>query len=195
MGEIQYKLSWNDYGQIVEDLWKDLQAKLTQNNVKIDAIVIILREGGFTGLPLAYKLNTYKVMTLQFKYMLYNGSNELKYIAGMPEVTYELPKNPVFLLCDSFPAGGETKKLAVAKIKEKYPTAKFVFASLVEDKTSNQVSEIIFSAFGVDADEEAKTNYPLLKNAGVTNIYYILLPWENEKEELAGPDHKEWKYN
>ena len=79
--EIQYKLNWNDYGQLIEDLWVNLQAKLKLHAVSIDAIVIVLREGGFTGLPLAYKLNTYKVMTIQFKYMLIPWENEVEELA------------------------------------------------------------------------------------------------------------------
>ena len=47
----------------------------------------------------------------------------------------------------------------------------------------------------VDVDENFVTTHKIFVNAGVKNILYTLLPCENEGEELAGPDHKEWKYN
>jgi hypothetical protein len=154
-----------------------------------------MREGGFTGLPLAYKLNTYKVLTIQYKYMLYEGSNELKFISDIQDVAYDLPESPLFLLCDTFPAGGSTKSLAIKKIKEKYPSARFIFASLVEDKTSKDIDDIIFSAFAIDLDNEGKSTQKILVEAGVKNAMNILLPWENEVEELSGINGKKWEYN
>lgn len=193
--ETNFRLSWDQYGVLVNDLWVDLKSKLDSTNTKIDAIIMIVREGGFTALPLAYKLNTYKVLSIQYKYILKDGGNELKFISGLPDTTYEIPETPVFLLCDTFPAGGQTKNLAINKIKEKYPKAKFVFASLIQDSLSDQIPEIIFSAFAVDVDKGWKTNHPIYKEAGVENVLYTLLPWENEEEELAGVEQKEWRYN
>ncbi len=195
MTGIQYKLSWNEYGQLIDDLWKNLKTKLDATNTKIDAIIVVIREGAFTSIPLAYKLNTYKVIPIQFKYMLYEGSNELKQITKIPELMYDLPKSPIFLLCDTFPAGGDTKKMVIAEFKKKWPDAKFIFGSIIEDKSVDAVPDILWRAHAVDVDESYVTEHPIYKNAGVTNVLYTLLPWENEQEELAGPDKKEWKYN
>lgn len=118
---------------MIEDLWHDLNKKLVKGGVKINAVIAILREGVFTAFPLAYKLNTYKILTIQYKYMLYDGSNELKMISGLSKANFKLPEYPVFLLCDTFPCGGKTKFLAAEEIKTKYPKCKFVFASLIQD--------------------------------------------------------------
>ncbi len=195
MSAIQYKLSWNEYGLLLDDLWVNLSKELAESNIKVDAIITVIREGCFTGIPLAYKLNTYKVIPIQFKYMLYEGRNELKQIAKIPELLYQLPNDPTFLLCDTFPAGGDTKKLVIDEFKKDYPRAKFVFASLIEDVSADKIRDIVLRVHAVDVDDEYRTDHPVYKNAGVTNVLYTLLPWENEEEELAGPDHKEWKYN
>ncbi|HBL51800.1 MAG TPA: hypothetical protein DDZ05_01065 [Candidatus Blackburnbacteria bacterium] len=195
MPGIQYKLSWDEYGQLTADLWNNLEKKLQELNLKIDAIIVILREGVFTGIPLAYKLNTYKVIPIQFKYMLYEGRNEQKQITKIPEILYKLPDKPTFLLCDTFPAGGNTKKLAIEEFKKVYPNSKFVMSSLIEDKSADKLPDIILRVHAVDVDNEYNTNHPIYKRAGVTNVLYTLLPWENEQEELAGPDYKEWNYN
>lgn len=136
------KITWEQYGELIETLWQDLKLKLDQHKVHIDAIIPILREGAFTGIPLAYKLNTYKVLPIQYKYLLHDGSNELVKIADLPEVQYEIPSKPVFLLCDTYPCGGKTKELAVADVKCKFKDARFVFASLLQDDTANKIDGV-----------------------------------------------------
>jgi len=193
--KIQYRLSWDEYGSLVEDLWKDLDTKLKEHNVKIDAIIAILREGVFTATPLAYKLNTYKVIPIQFKYMLYDGRNELKQISKIPELNYTLPESPIFLLCDTFPSGWKTKSLAIEEFKKIYPNAKFVFASLLQDASANENKDILFSAYAADVNANWETKHPVYVKAGVTNVLYTALPWENIEEELAGPNMTKWEYN
>ena len=191
-----YQLTWDHYGILIEDLWKDLKQKLVNNNVRIDAVIAILREGVFTALPLSYKLNTYKVLTIQYKYMLYDGSNELKKIADLSESTIEIPEEPVFLLCDVFPCGGKTKFLAVEDIKKKYPKAKFVFASLVQDHSVENHEDFLFSAYAFDVNAKWETTHPLFKKLGIEkNALDVCLPWENKDEEYAAVNEKEWKYN
>ncbi len=190
-----FPLTWEHYGVLIEDLWLDLARKLKKNNVKIDAIIAILREGTFTALPLAYKLNTYKVLTIQFKYLLHEGSNELVYVSGLQKTSYQLPKTPTFLLCDTFLCGGKTKFLAVKKIKEKYPQAKFVFASLIQDHSVEDHKDFLFSSFAFDINKKWETTHPLFIKLGINksalNVYF---PWENEKEEIASVQSRKWEY-
>jgi hypoxanthine phosphoribosyltransferase len=190
-----FPLTWEHYGIIIEDLWKDLSSKLTDKNIKIDAIVTILREGAFTALPLAYKLNTYKVLTIQYKYMLNDGSNELRKISDLSKANFELPEHPIFLLCDTFPCGGKTKFLAMEEIKKVYPTCKFVFASLIQDLTVEKNPDVICAAFGFDIDENWHTTHPLFKKLGIEkSALNVVLPWENKEEEEASVNMKAWEY-
>lgn len=191
-----YPLSWNDYGILIEDTWKNLSKEIKKHNIKIDAVIATLREGTFTAMPLAYKLNTYKVLTIQYKYMLYEGHNKLEYISGLQEVEYEIPEEPVFLLCDTFPCGGKTKFLAVDKIKEKYPKAKFIFASLVQDHSVENHKDFLFSAYGFDVNDKWETTHPLFKKYGIeNNALNVTLPWENMGEEMAAVNMGKWEYN
>ena len=197
MDEVDFfPLSWEHYGILIEDLWKDLEKKLNQHEVKIDAVVMILREGGFTALPLAYKLNTYKILSIQYKYILHDGSNELKKISDLSEASFEIPNNPVFLLCDTFPCGGKTKFLAIDDIKKKYPNSKFVFASLIQDLSVEKNEDILFSAYGFDVNEKWETTHPLFKKLGIDKkALDVYLPWENKEEEEASVHSKKWEYN
>lgn len=190
-----FPLTWEHYGLLIEDLWKDLKIKLEDKEIEIDAIVTILREGMFTAMPLAYKLNTYKIFTVQYKYMLYDGGNELTKIAGLSTSNVEIPTDPVFLLCDTFPCGGRTKFLAVEDVKKVYPTAKFVFASLVQDHSVENHPDFITSAYAFDVNDKWETTHPLFKELGIANnALDVFLPWENAEEEFAAVNEKEWKY-
>lgn len=193
-GTIQHILTWEEFGQLIDDLWKNLESALRKNKTKIDAIIVIIREGVFTGVPLSYRLNTYKVIPIQYKYMLYQGSNELKQITEIPTIKYELPDNPVFLLCDTFPAGGKTKDLAIEEFKKLYPSAKFVFASIIQDVSTQKHPDILYSVYAVEVNDKWETTHPVYTKAGVTNVLYTALPWENVDEELAGANKSEWKY-
>ncbi len=191
--KIQYKLSWNEYGELIEDLWNNLKPKIS--DLKIDAIIPILREGAFTAIPLAYKLNTYKIIPIQFKYMLFNGGNELKQIAQIPQVNFSISDDPIFLLCDTFPCGGNTKLLAIQEFKKIYTKARFVFVSIIQDLTISQNMDILSHAYAVSVNEDWETDHPIFTKAQVKNVLNVLLPWENAGEELAGPNMTEWNYN
>lgn len=196
MNSSYYPITWEQYGILIEDLWRDLDKKLTQKNIKIDAVIVILREGVFTGMPLAYKLNTYKVLTIQYKYVLKNGSNELKKISGLSQANFDIPKSPIFLLCDTLPCGGKTKFLAVEEIKKVYPDCKFVFASLIQDHSVENHPDFITSAYAFDINDKWETTHPLFKKLGIEkNALNMCLPWENEKEEVASVEMLEWNYN
>ncbi|HLB51589.1 hypothetical protein A3F07_01665 [candidate division WWE3 bacterium RIFCSPHIGHO2_12_FULL_38_15] len=191
-----YPLTWEHYGVLIEDLWKDLNSKLKSQNIKIDAVIAILREGVFTALPMAYKLNTYKILTIQYKYILNNGSNELKKISGISQANFELPPSPIFLLCDTFPCGGKTKFLATEEIKKVYPTCKFVFVSLIQDHSVENHPDFISSAYAFDINDKWETTHPLFKKLGIDkNALNVYLPWENKEEEEASVNQLEWKYN
>jgi len=196
MSENFFPLTWEHYGILVEDLWQDLNTKLQSKNIKIDAVIAILREGVFTAMPMAYKLNTYKILTIQYKYILHDGSNELKKISGLSEANFDLPNSPVFLLCDTFPCGGKTKFLATEEIKEKYPNCKFIFVSLIQDSSVENHPDFLTSAYAFDVNEKWETTHPLFKKLGIEkNALNVVLPWENEGEEQASVHQTEWKYN
>ena len=190
------KVDWNKFGEFVDRLYQNLKKYLDENNVKIDAIVPILREGGFTGLALAYKLNTWKVIPAHYKYRLYDGGYELEKKAELPKILYDLPNNPVFLLVDTWPCEGTTS-IAVAKdLKSSFPNCKIISANLFCDTDHFPINHEIFEKviFGLHMDMFGKYSKEEASKLGIdTNMY--LFPWQSEQEESAGPLQKEYKYN
>lgn len=188
------RLSWNDFGELVDLLYSSLSDYLDKQNKSVDLIVPILREGGFPALTLAYKLNTYKILPIQFKYLLYDGSHELKKITEFPSTIVEIPANPTILLCDTFPAGGKTKSLAYEEIVKKFPNSKVIFASVFQDELTD-MEQFEANVYAISCKSDGSTNSPYMIKRGVKNVYDILLPWENEKEEEAGPKKLAYEYS
>lgn len=55
-------MSWGDYGKILENLGQKVEKYVKENNIKIDAVVPILRGGMFPGGYLTYKLGLLRVL-------------------------------------------------------------------------------------------------------------------------------------
>ncbi|MFS8159402.1 MAG: hypothetical protein ACMG6E_04155 [Candidatus Roizmanbacteria bacterium] len=188
------KISWNEFGELVDMLYVNLSDYLKKTHQSVDLIVPILREGGFPALALAYKLNTYKILPIQFKYMLYAGRHELRQITEFPETSIELPNEPTIVLCDTFPAGGKTKDLAYENIQKKFPGSKVIFASIFQDESTN-LKTFECNVYAVSTKSDGSTDNPFMTERGIDNVFDILLPWENEKEEEAGPKKLAYEYN
>ena len=58
------QLNWNDYGKRVDILFKKTKEFLQKNKYQLSAIVPIIREGMFIGLPFAFKFNTWKIIPI-----------------------------------------------------------------------------------------------------------------------------------
>ncbi|MBR9707678.1 MAG: hypothetical protein GOV15_04545, partial [Candidatus Diapherotrites archaeon] len=126
------KMSWDEYEKLVDQLYEKITIYFKENNLKLSAIAPILREGGFAGLTLAYKFNTYKVIPIQYKYLLIGGGEmpPLKEISEIPIIHYELPENPVILIVDNMPFTGSSAKNVARKYKERFPGCKLIYASV-----------------------------------------------------------------
>lgn len=93
-------MSWEDYGKILENLGQKVEKYVKENNIKIDAVVPILRGGMFPGGYLTYKLGLLRVLTVQYKYFFVDGKIELRKILGLPKDGLSLPAKPTFLLVE-----------------------------------------------------------------------------------------------
>jgi hypoxanthine phosphoribosyltransferase len=188
-------LSWNRFGKLIDKLYKKIEDSLKEKNLTIDAIVPIIREGGFTGLALAFKFNTWKVIPIQFKYRLYKGGSQLEQKTKLPRLLYELPEKPVFLLVDTLPFGGSTAKACAKEFKTKYPSCRVVYASLFQDYTFPRNDKIFdMVVYAVLTDDTGKLSAKEAKKLGVDKKVY-LLPWKNEEEERASIKEEDYSYN
>lgn len=190
------RVDWNTYGRMVDTLWDKLHDYLTASGTTIDAVVPILREGGFTALPLAYKLNTWKVIPAHYKYRLFEGGYALEKKAELPNLLYELPAKPTFLLVDTYPVKGDTSVAAAGDLKAAYPDCRIVCALLFCDPAQFAMDNPLFQAvvYGTRADVLGTYSPEEAARLGYDQTQY-LFPWQHEKEESAGFTGEAYTYS
>jgi len=192
------QLNWNDYGKRVDILFKKTKEFLQKNKYQLSAIVPIIREGMFIGLPFAFKFNTWKIIPIQFKYFLkpkispYDQVPTL--IADTPKLHYDLPKNPIFLVTDVYPGGGKTAAAVGKELKKKYPTSKLIYVSMFQDISFKKPKEYAASLSLCLTDDTDQLSKEEKIKRGVETEYY-LMPWHNPDEEMAPVIGKIYNYD
>ena len=85
-----YKLKWNEYFQgELSILANKIVGYVKENNVKIDAVVPILRGGNIPGTYLAYKLNILRITPVQYKYFFKDAVANLVQIQRVNEELFD----------------------------------------------------------------------------------------------------------
>lgn len=192
------KLDWNQFGERMDKLFAKVKKYFDENEIKLSAIVPILREGGFVALPFCYRFNTWKIIPIQFKYFLKPGVDPYKQIptqiSELPELHYDLPDEPVFLLTDVFPGGGRTCKAAGEALKKKYPKSKLFYASMFQDVAFVKPEIYEESFYQCQTDDTDQFTMEEKVERGIETEYY-LMPWHNADEEMAPILEKEYNYD
>lgn len=187
------RLSWDTFEHYCTDLFNQITSYLDETGEHIDLIVPLMREGGFVGLSIAYKLNTWKVLPLSSKKFEENGSYPIKLLAPIPKPLFALPEKPLVLIVDALTLSGKTVKWSREKLSELYPHARFMYASILQDYSTDIDKGFIktFHCFLGD-DKNTLSQEEADKRDIDKNIY--LFPWQNEKEEIAGILRQNYEY-
>ncbi len=189
------QMTWEEYAEILEDLYKKVSKYIKDNKIKIDAVVPILRGGGFPGTYLAFKLHLLRILPVQFKYFFENGDLEkikLKMLLGLPK-DVSLSKNPTFLLVECNCCFGLTSVSAAKHLRERYPKCKIIFAADTMDYSYQKLEQMDAIFYG-DLTNDTKTlTEAECKKKGV-NCKLRYLPWENLEEEYTTVQAKQFKY-
>lgn len=187
------KMSWDDYGKILEKLYKKVSKYLKENNIKIDAVVPILRGGAFPGTYLTFKLNLLRILPVQYKYFFIGKKIELRKILDFPRTNLNLPKKPIFLLVENNHCFGLTNSSAAKDLKKKFPNCRIISAVDHMDYSYQKVecAEKIF--YGRLTNETRVLTKKECKEKRIENISY-LFPWEKLDEEWITVKGKQFKY-
>lgn len=195
MEQIKYKksdfkmLSWEEYGEILENLYKKVNKYLKNNKIKIDAVVPILRGGAFSGIFLAYKLHILRIIPVQYKHL---GINLVQFIS-INNSNLKLPHKPVFLLVENNHCFGETAVKAAEDLKKKFPKCKIIYAAALAD--FSHINKKIFDrCFYGELTNETKTLSNGEAKSKKVRDYLSLFPWEDINEEYAAVCLKDFKY-
>ncbi len=187
------KMSWEDYGKILDNLGQKVEKYIKENNIKINAVVPILRAGAFPGTYLAYKLGLLRILPLQYKYFIVDKNFELRRILALPKNNLGLPKNPVFLLVEGNHCYGVTGLNAAKDLKADFPGCKIIYAADTMDYAyqKNEYADQIF--YGELTNETRALSGKDCQRKGIENITNVF-PWENVEEEWTTVQGKQFEY-
>lgn len=187
------KMSWEDYGKILENLGQKVEKYVKENNIKIDAVVPILRGGMFPGGYLTYRLGLLRMMPVQYKYFFVDGKIELKKILGIPKEGSNLPAKPTFLLVEGNHCYGITGLNAAKDLKADFPGCTIIYAADTMDYSyqKNEAADRIF--YGKLTNETRDLNAEQCEKLGIENISNMF-PWEDIKEEWTTVEGKQFEY-
>jgi len=187
------KISWEEYGDVLEVLYKKVDRYLRTNKVKIDAIVPILRGGAFPGVFFSYKLHILRIIPVQYKY-LFEGSFKLRQLMPVRKPNFKLPKNPTFLLVENNHCYGTTAIKVAGDLRKKFPGCKIVYAAAWVDYSNRENKIFDVSFYGKLTNETGGLSKQEVEKRGIENSM-SLFPWEDINEEFAAVSSKEFKYD
>ena len=187
------KISWEDYGVVLENLYKKVQKYIQEENIKIDAVVPILRGGAFPGTYLTFKLHLLRILPVQYKYFFIGKKIQLRKVLDFPKIGLQFPRKPNFLLVENNHCFGLTASTAAEDLKQDFPNCKIIYAADHIDYSyqKNDYADAIF--YGRLTNETKALTLKECKAKKVENISY-LFPWEDLDEEWITVKGKQFKY-
>jgi hypothetical protein len=187
------KLSWEEYGEILEKLYGKVAKYVKKGNIKMDAVVPILRGGSFPGAYLAYKLHLLRVVPVQYKYFFIKEKIVLKKLLGVPKTGIKLPKKPTFLLVENNHCFGLTAATAAKDLKKEFLGCRIIYAVDTMDYSCQKAVDAEVTFYGKLNNETRGLSREEANEKGLTNDM-SLFPWEDLEEEWTTVQGKQFRY-
>lgn len=175
---IQYEdeirtMSHREFKKYVLKLTREIKKYTTENNLRIDYVVPILRSGAVPAVYIANELNIVKFAPIQVKKIKQNGRydhiillNSLKDLDNQKEMN--------LLVVEGTYSSGETARTALKQIKNTLPNARILFACVCARREENLPKDIDKSFYGFSLAREKLFVYP----------------WELKEQKETHPDQK-----
>lgn len=188
------RVSWEEYAKTLEILGKKVGDYLKKENIKIDAIVPIMRGGAFPGTYLAYRLAILAILPVQYKYFFKGNKMILKRLTDYPQHKFNFPKHPTFLIVEGNHCFGTTAKVAIDDLKKRFSGCKILYAVDHEDASFQKMEDVEANFWGKLTDETRLLSDSDAKKMGVEKGVSYLMPWENLDEEWTTVQGKQFEY-
>ena len=177
-GPIQYEdeireMSHDEFEKYISKITREIEKYLTENNMRIDYIVPILRSGAVPAVYIANELNIVKFASIQVKKVKKNGkydhiilSNSLKDLDKKKELN--------LLVVEGTYSSGETALTALNEIKKTLPKANILFSCVCVRGEENLPKDVQknFYAFSLAREK------------------LFVYPWESKGDKETHPDQK-----
>lgn len=188
------KVSWNEYGRTLDALYKKLIKYTNKNNIKIDAVVPILRGGAIPGTYLAYKFNILRIISIQYHYHFTKNKIELRKILNISKKNLALPTKPTFLLVEGNHCFGLTASNAAKDLKKVFRECKIIYVADHMDYSYQKIDNVDAIFYGKLTNETRTLTKEDCFKKNIKNPLSYLFPWENLKEEWTTVQGKQFKY-
>lgn len=186
------RVSWEEYGKILDIIYKKVSAYLKENNIQVDAVIPILRGGAVAGIYLAYRLNQLRILPVQYHYFFGKGKTDLSQILDFPQM--KLPKNPTFLLVEGNHCFGLTAQTVVKDLKKEFSGCKIIYVADHLDYSYQKMEGVEVTIYGKLTDETRNISQEDAKRLGIEKNTSYLFPWEKLEEEWATVSGKQFEY-
>lgn len=187
------KLNWDKYGAILEKLSKKVNKHVRENNIKIDAVVPILRGGAFPGTYLAFRLHLLKILPVQYKYFFVGENIELRKVLPLPKTEFGQNCPPTFLLVENNHCFGLTAETAARDLKDEFPSCHIIYAADTMDYSYQKNDHADAIIYGELTNDTRGIDEKEAKKKGLTNKMH-LFPWEDLEEEWTTIQGKQYHY-
>ncbi|MCK4781482.1 phosphoribosyltransferase [Candidatus Parcubacteria bacterium] len=185
------QVSWEEYGKTLEKLHDKVAGYIKEKDIKIDAVVPILRGAAFPGAYLTFKCGLLRMLPVQYKYLFKNNKIELRCLLSLPKI--DLPEKPTFLLVEQNHCFGVTASMAVKDLKEMFPDCKIIYAADHIDYSYQKVEGVEIVFYGKLTNETRDLSKKECEEKGISPFSY-LFPWESIEEEWTTVEGKQFNY-
>ena len=163
-GPIQYEdrirtMSHNKFKKYVLKVTREIEKYTTENNIRIDYVVPILRSGAIPAVYIANELNLIKFAPIQVKKIKQDGVyDHIVLLNSLKELDKEKELN--LLVVEGTYSSGETANKALDEIKKTLPKAKILFTCVCVRGEENLPKDIEKSFYGFSLAREKLFVYP-----------------------------------
>ena len=183
-GAIQYEdeirdMPHSEFKEYVLKLSKEIEKYATDNNLRIDYVVPILRSGSVPAVYIANELNLIKFAPIQVKKIKQDGIyDHIVLLNSLKELDKE--KELILLVVEGTYSSGDTVNTALEEIRKTLPKAKILFSTVCIRGEENMPKYIHKGFYGFDLPREKLFTYPwesadMKENhpdQKIENIYY-----------------------
>lgn len=177
-GTIKYEkrirtITHRKFKKYVLNLSKEIGKYTTENNMRIDYVVPILRSGAVPAVYIANELNLVKFAPIQVKKIKENGKYDHIILLNSLE-NLDKEKELNLLVVEGTYSSGETVNTALNEIKKTLPKAKILFSCVCVRGEENLPKDVEKSFYGFSLPREKLFVYP----------------WELKEQKETHPDQK-----
>ncbi len=187
------RLTWEEYGKTLEVLYRKVALYLKEHELRVEAVIPILRAGAFPGTYLAYRLHILRLLPVQYHYHFEKGKAFFRQILDLPEAIPDLSQRPTLLVVEGNHRFGLTAQTAIADIKKRFPRAKILYAADHMDYSFRKIEGADAVFFGKLTNETRQLPCDEAREKGI-NPLSELFPWEDLDEEWTTVQGKQFKY-